>query len=327
MIQWSPPVLCEHEHSPTHNNHSNNPSAAHLCSVPEPPQIIRHLEPKVVSAGRAVRFSVQVSGLPKPQVCWYRDSQALIAGDTCKFFHDDEEHTLMLLNVLAEDAGTYSCEAKNEYGEATSSAPLTVEGTSAGAAARRGHESGVGAVGLCSAWPWSQTQSCITTIMFHLFFLFCCLGNCLPVPKMAESMARVSAPVLVAPMEDVLVFEKHRAQFQCRISGEGSAERPAPLGSSFSQTFSSERHVSFLQSGPCYRLCLTNSLCPDLLISWFCGGRELVQSEILRMSHDGDRYQLEITTVLPSHEGEYSCVAANSAGMVTCSASLNLDGE
>lgn len=89
----------------------------------------------MASAGRAVRFSVQVSGLPKPEVCWYRDSQALIPSDTCKFFHDDEEHTLMLLNVLTEDAGTYSCEARNDYGEVTSSAPLTVEGTSAAAVA------------------------------------------------------------------------------------------------------------------------------------------------------------------------------------------------
>lgn len=96
-------------------------------------------------AGRAVRFSLQVSGLPRPQVCWYRDSQPLIAGDTCKFFHDEEEHTLMLLNVLAEDAGTYSCEARNEYGEATSSAPLTVEGTSAGGQARARS---------CYEWLW-----------------------------------------------------------------------------------------------------------------------------------------------------------------------------
>lgn len=51
-------------------------------------------------------------------------------------------------------------------------------------------------------------------------------------------MARISAPVLVAPMEDVLVFEKHRARFQCRISGEGSSERPAPLGCCFPWTSS-----------------------------------------------------------------------------------------
>lgn len=43
-------------------------------------------------------------------------------------------------------------------------------------------------------------------------------------------MSRISPPVLIAPMVDVLVFEKHRAQFQCRISGEGSAECPALVG-------------------------------------------------------------------------------------------------
>lgn len=35
-------------------------------------------------------------------------------------------------------------------------------------------------------------------------------------------MTRVSAPMLLAPMQDVLVSEGHPAHFQCRISGEGS---------------------------------------------------------------------------------------------------------
>lgn len=70
---------------------------------------------------------------------------------------------------------------------------------------------------------------------------------------MVESKARISAPVLLVPMEDVLVFENHRAQFQCRISGEGSSERLPPFAFCFLRTFSSERHVSILQSGLCYQ--------------------------------------------------------------------------
>lgn len=81
-----------------------------------------------MTAGRAVRFFVQVGGVPLPQVTWYKDSQALTSSDTCKFLHDDEEHTLMLLDISPEDASVYSCEARNEYGEATSSASLTIEG-------------------------------------------------------------------------------------------------------------------------------------------------------------------------------------------------------
>lgn len=46
-------------------------------------------------------------------------------------------------------------------------------------------------------------------------------------------MSRMSPPVLIAPMVDVLVFENHRAQFQCRISGEGTSECPALVGCYF----------------------------------------------------------------------------------------------
>lgn len=99
-----------------------------LSTVPEPPQIVRHMQPQAATSGRSARFSVQVSGIPQPQVFWYKDSQALATSYKCKFLHDGDEHTLLLLEVFPEDAAIYSCEAKNDYGEAASSAPLTVEG-------------------------------------------------------------------------------------------------------------------------------------------------------------------------------------------------------
>lgn len=70
-----------------------------------------------------------------------------------------------------------------------------------------------------------------------------------------------------------------------------------------------------------------NTVPPDLQISWFCKDREIKQSDIFRMSQYGDTCQLVISRVLPGHEGEYSCVATNSAGMVTCAATLNIEGE
>lgn len=45
------------------------------------------------------------------------------------------------------------------------------------------------------------------------------------------------------------------------------------------------------------------------------------------MSQFEDSCQLEISRVYPEDEGEYSCVATNGGGSVSCTATLTLDGE
>ncbi|XP_025832493.1 titin isoform X2 [Agrilus planipennis] len=93
------------------------------------PKFIEKLQPQQAKDGQTVQFECQVEGFPKPQITWFRQTQIIKPSqDFQMFFDDDNVATLIITEVFPEDAGTFTCVAKNSAGFASSTTELVVEG-------------------------------------------------------------------------------------------------------------------------------------------------------------------------------------------------------
>lgn len=64
----------------------------------------------------------------------------------------------------------------------------------------------------------------------------------------------------------------------------------------------------------------------DMKITWYFRDKEIMQSDNFRISQFEDTCQLEISRAYTTDAGEYTCVAQNSGGMVSCSGVLTVNG-
>jgi hypothetical protein len=78
--------------------------------------------------GSYKRFECQVTGIPQPEVTWYKDDVEIT--------HDPRFHISLQNGVVSclirglnpDDAGCYTCRAENSEGSALTAAFLTVRG-------------------------------------------------------------------------------------------------------------------------------------------------------------------------------------------------------
>lgn len=74
-----------------------------------------------------VRFTVKVTGEPKPEVTWWFEGEILQDGEDYQYIERGETYCLYLPETFPEDEGEYMCKAVNNKGSAASSCILTIE--------------------------------------------------------------------------------------------------------------------------------------------------------------------------------------------------------
>ncbi|XP_059620360.1 titin-like [Phlebotomus argentipes] len=92
------------------------------------PKFIEKLQPQHAPDGYTVQFECKVEGLPRPQITWFRQTAIIKPSEDFQIYYDEDNvATLIIREVFPEDAGTFTCVAKNAAGFASNSTELVVE--------------------------------------------------------------------------------------------------------------------------------------------------------------------------------------------------------
>ncbi|EFX78005.1 hypothetical protein DAPPUDRAFT_198141, partial [Daphnia pulex] len=93
------------------------------------PRFLTKLQPVRAPDGSSITFECQVEGSPRPVITWFRQTAVIKPSLDFQMVYDEEGNmaSLTIAEVFPEDAGTFTCVAKNSAGFASSSAELIVE--------------------------------------------------------------------------------------------------------------------------------------------------------------------------------------------------------
>ncbi|XP_078455386.1 obscurin [Lampetra planeri] len=94
----------------------------------EAPRFVSRPKSASVAAGRDVTLSCWVAGEPSPDVAWEKDRRPVRPDARRKLSAEERgAHSLTVYEARGDDAGEYTCRARNSAGEAVASATLDVD--------------------------------------------------------------------------------------------------------------------------------------------------------------------------------------------------------
>lgn len=101
--------------------------------VPNMPTFVKKLQDATAKkAGESVTLNCQVHGQPKPEIVWLFNGKAIHNKSNIRSrVFDDNAAVLEITSLKAEDCGTYTAVAKNQFGDVHSSCDVKIEGAEA----------------------------------------------------------------------------------------------------------------------------------------------------------------------------------------------------
>ncbi|XP_075384531.1 hemicentin-1 isoform X2 [Tenrec ecaudatus] len=270
--------------------------------VGSPPVFIQEPTDVSVDIGSNVTLPCSVQGFPEPRIKWRRlDSMPLFSGAfSVSSISQLRTGALFILNVWANDKGTYICEAENHFGKIQSQATITVTGLVAPL------------IGI--------SPSVANVIEGQQLTLPCILlaGNPIPERRWIKNSATlVQNPYITVRSDGSLHIERVRLQ----DGGEYTCVATNVAGTSH-KTTSVDVHVlptiqhgqqilSTIEGVPVNLPCKASGI-PKPSIIWSKKG-ELIPTSGAKFSAGADG-SLYVVSPEGEESGEYVCTATNAAG-------------
>uniref|UniRef100_A0A4W3J2X3 Ig-like domain-containing protein n=1 Tax=Callorhinchus milii TaxID=7868 RepID=A0A4W3J2X3_CALMI len=271
------------------------------------PEIVLFPEPARVLELETARYRCRVTGYPYP-----------------KFLHDENQYTLLLIEVFPEDAGMYKCEASNEAGVA-----IKVSRTQ-----------------IIQGFPQKapkivQDMSNVTVLLGEAASLKC---QILAFPKPEVTWSREGQEIIelegvkivTIPEAEVLVSseltipnikEEDGGMYRCKaVNALGEGQCEAEITVLEVPKILIELSDLRVNSGQVAQFICSFQEGSFSEVAWNHGDRRLEESERLKIAQNESVLSLTILNVCVEDHGEYSCTVSNQVGEVKTTAVLIVEG-
>lgn len=85
--------------------------------VKAPPKILKKIEDISISTDEVLKMTVEIDGIPEPNVQFYKDGQEIKENDRFKIVKEGNKYSVIINKTILKDTGSYSVVATNELAQ------------------------------------------------------------------------------------------------------------------------------------------------------------------------------------------------------------------
>ena len=326
------------------------------------PKVLESVKNMSAADGSTVEFVCKVEGSPRPQITWFRQTAIIKPSQDFQiFYYDDDKATLVIKEVFPEDAGTFTCVAKNCVGFASSSAELIVEHpiSEHGSAALEKHdrrsisrESSLADIveGIPPTFAQRpQTKICEEGQSTELECRFVAIPEAEVQWFHNKTLLQESSRVSIENQADMHMYCSIVRISNVEKNDEGTYEVSAKNREGeatntliLNVTLKPEKAPSPVNEPPIIVKQLTPTVCklgdsvkletvitgtPTPKVEWAHNGTVIQASSGVKVMEKDNIYSLVIDNVDQTFDGDYTVKADNASGSVTTKANLTVQGQ